>query len=137
MTSNDTFQCSVITPERTALQCEATFAAFPAHDGELGVLLNRAPIVCKLGIGTMRVDTSTEKHTLFIDGGFAQVVGNRLTILTGQALAPGTIDRATVEQAMIEARALKITDDSSYTARAKAVTRAQVQLQLTKARARP
>jgi len=136
MTSSKTFRCSIITPERTALECDATFVAFPAHDGEMGILLNRAPIVCKLGIGALRVDAADRKHTLFVDGGFAQVVGNRLAILTEQAMAPEKIDRAKADQAMIEARAMKITDDASCTARSNAVKRAQVQLKLTRSQAR-
>ena len=147
MTTIDTFQCSVITPERKVLECDATFVAFPAHDGEMGVLNRRAPIVCKLGIGVLRVETpdqsrpdvrrdegATEivKHMLFVDGGFAHVVENRLTILTQQAREADEIEAAAGEKALIEARAMKITDDASFTARADAIQRAQIQLKLVK-----
>lgn len=143
MTTLDTFQCSVITPERKVLECDANFVAFPAHDGEMGVLNRRAPIVCKLGIGVLRVETpdqsrdregATEmvKHVLFVDGGFAQVVDNRLTILTQQARKADDLEAAAAGQALIEARAMKITDDASFTARTDAIQRAQIQLKLAK-----
>lgn len=136
------FQCTVITPERNVLECDATFAAFPAHDGEMGILPRRAPLVCKLGIGVLRVEAADPshdrpeaaggRHVLFIDGGFAQVVHNRLTILTEQAREPKGIDAAAAEKALVGARAMKITDDASYTARDKAIQRAKVQLSLAR-----
>ena len=130
MAKIDMFQCSVITPERKALECDATFVAFPAHDGEMGVLTHRVPLVCKLGIGALRIETAEEKHVMFIDGGFAQVVDNRLTLLTEQARKPEDLDAAAAVEALVEARAMKITDETSFTARDKAVRRAQVQLKL-------
>ena len=125
------------------LECDATFVAFPAHDGEMGMLTGRAPLVCKLGIGTLRIEGSDADrdgeasagagtHTLFVDGGFAQVFENRLTLLTEQARKPQDLDTGALEQALIEARAMKITDETSFTARDKATKRAQVQLKLVK-----
>lgn len=132
MAKTATFECHVITPERSALACEATFVAFPAHDGEMGVLTNRSPLVCKMGIGPLRVESAEGTHLFFVDGGFAQVLENRLTILTRQAKKPDEIDRPAVEQAMVEARAMKITDEASHTARTRALKSAQVQFKLTK-----
>ena len=80
--SSKTFLCSVVTPERAVLECEATFVAMPAHDGEIGILHNRAPLLCRLGVGRLRVESTSEKHVLFVSGGFAEMVANRLTILT-------------------------------------------------------
>ena len=125
-----TFQFSVITPERKVLECEAQFVAFPAHDGEMGVLSRRAPLVCKLGIGTMRVESPDAKHVFFVDQGFAQVVDNQLTILTEQARKPDELDARVAQGALVEARAMKIDDETSYTARSNAVRRAEVQLKL-------
>lgn len=132
MAGINTFHCSVVTPERLVLDCDATFAAFPAHDGEIGILVNRAPLVCKLGIGTMRVESPGTKCALFIDGGFAQVVENKLTILTEQAKLAENIDRAAAESALLEAGALRITDEASYAARDRALRRAHAQLKLAK-----
>ena len=67
------------------MDCEASFVVFPAHDGEMGILKGRAPLVCKLGIGALRVEASDGEKTLYVDGGFAQMLGNDLTILTAAA----------------------------------------------------
>jgi F-type H+-transporting ATPase subunit epsilon len=76
----------VITPERRVLQVVADSVVLPAHDGELGVLNMRAPLMCELGIGQMRYRAGGQTERMFIDGGFAQVFHNRVTVLTNRAL---------------------------------------------------
>ncbi len=125
-----TFHCTVITPERKVLECEAKFAAFPAHDGEMGVLPRRAPLVCKLGIGLLRVESLDQTHVLLVDEGFAQVVGNRLTILTERAKRAGEVELRAAEAAAAQARSLRITDEATLTARSKALQRAKTLLKL-------
>jgi len=134
MAKSTSFHCSVITPERAVLECDATFVAFPAHDGEMGVLRHRAPLVCRMGIGPLRIETTGEKHLLFVDGGFAQVVDDRLTILTEQAKRAQEIDDAAASRAMVEARSIRITDDVSFQKRSRGIRRAQVQLRLAKSK---
>ncbi len=130
MTTSDTFQCCIITPERKVLECDARFVAFTAHDGEMGVLRSRAPLICKLGIGPLRIETPEDNHVFFIDEGFVEVRDNHLTLLTERASRASELDSATAEAALIEAHKSEITDDASWTARSKAIQRAQVQIKL-------
>ena len=130
MAKTDRFHLSVITPERSVLDCEAIFVAFPAHDGEVGIMYDRAPLVCKLGIGPLRVDATSGKHLLYVDGGFAQMVDNKLTLLTERAKKVEEIDPKAAEKDLAEARASKITDQAGFEARQKAIRRAKVQLKL-------
>jgi F-type H+-transporting ATPase subunit epsilon len=133
MAKTDTFRCSVITPERAVLECEARFVAFPAHDGEVGVLPNRAALVYKMGIGALRVQTADTTHVLFVDGGFAQMLDNRLTILTEQARRPEELDAASTQRSLTDALAMGIPDDAAYFARSSAVERARVQRRMIEA----
>jgi F-type H+-transporting ATPase subunit epsilon len=130
MAKTPILHCSVVTPERAVLECEAGFVAFPAHDGEVGVLPGRAPLVCKMGIGALRVQTGDASHVFVVDGGFAQVLNNRLTILAEQCRSAEELDAARVEKALADALAMKIPDDAAYAARSKAVQRARVQRRL-------
>src|SRR5215212_9737314 len=130
MAKSDTFHLSVITPERAVLETEATFVAFPAHDGEVGVLKNRAPLLYRLGAGLLRAETPEGEHRLFIDGGFAQMVENRLTILAEQARRPEDIDRAAAERALAAARDLPAGTDAENAARERAEARARAQIRL-------
>jgi F-type H+-transporting ATPase subunit epsilon len=130
MARTDTFHCSVITPERAVLETEATFVAFPAHDGEVGILAHRAPLLYKMGIGELRVESSEGSRRLFVDGGFAQMVDNRLTILTEQARAVEDIDREAVRRSLAEAQSMPMVTDAEFAARQRAVQRAETQLRL-------
>ncbi len=132
MAKSTTFQCSVITPERAVLECETTSVVFPAHDGELGVLVNRSALLCRLGIGAMRIQQGSSTQTLFVDGGFAQVIDNRLTILTEQSKKPEEIDVQAAQQTLVEARAMDMVDDNAFTARQRAVESAKVQIHLAR-----
>ncbi len=112
------------------LECEARFVAFPAHDGEVGVLPNRAPLVCKMGIGALRVQASGTTHVLFVDGGFAQMLNNRLTVLTEQARRVEELDAASTQRLLTDALAMGIPNDAAYAVRTNAMERARVQRRL-------
>jgi F-type H+-transporting ATPase subunit epsilon len=126
----NTFHCSVITPERAVLETEATFVAFPAHDGEVGILKDRAPLLYKMGIGELRVESPEGNHVLFVAGGFAQMVENRLSLLTEQAKRIDEIDPTAVDRALAAARALPSVSETEFAARQKAVQSADVQRRL-------
>lgn len=77
---------SVITPEAQVLDTNARQVIIPAHDGLIGVLHNRAPLLCELGRGTLRIDdTDGTQRTVEIEGGFAQVLNNDVIVLTEKA----------------------------------------------------
>jgi F-type H+-transporting ATPase subunit epsilon len=76
----------VITPERQVLEKAVDAVVIPMHDGELGVLRDRAALMCELGIGQLRYTDRDETRRMFIDGGFAQVIDNRVTVLTSRAV---------------------------------------------------
>ena len=82
MVADKTFTCTVLTPERKVLETAATFAAIPAYDGEVGILHDRAPLLCRLGVGILRLDTPAGAQRIFVDAGFAEMLDNRLTVLT-------------------------------------------------------
>ena len=125
-----TFHCSVITPERAVLETEATFVAFPAHDGEVGILRNRAPLLYKMGAGELRVESPQGNHVLFVAGGFAQMVENRLTLLTEQAKRLEEIDPAAAQRALAEARAMPAVGETAHANRERAIRSAQAQLHI-------
>ncbi len=94
---SESFQCQVITPDAAVLDVAAQFAAFTAHDGEIGILHNRAPLLCKLGIGHCRIECQDRTYQFFIDGGLAQMLENHLTILTERAISADAINIQAVQ----------------------------------------
>ena len=124
------FHLSIITPERAVLEADASFVAFPAWDGEVGILHGRAPLLYKLGIGRLRAETPEGEQVFYVDGGFAQMVDDRLTILTQQAKRRDEIDRAAAERALAAARDTPAPNEEAVEARQKAIERARAQLRI-------
>jgi len=125
------FQLAVVTPEASVLETEATFVALPAHDGEIGVLRDRAPLLIKLDVGLLRAETADGSTRLYVDGGFAEMIDNRLTVLTEDAKNPAELDRDEARQSLADAQGMTAQDDQAFAAREKALRRARVQLRLT------
>ena len=128
-----TFTCTVITPEATVLDSPATFAVVPAYDGEIGVLVNRAPMLCRLAAGVMRIETPEGDQRLFVDAGFAQVLDNKLTVLTDQAIDPHDIDVDAVRAELEEARNRSATKPEDRDIRQADIDRASAKLKAASA----
>ncbi len=85
-------RCVVVTPERTEIDREAESISLPMFDGELGVLKGRAPLIGRLGFGTLRLQTAAGPERYYVDGGFAQVEGDVVNVLTARAIAVDLLD---------------------------------------------
>ena len=75
-------QCVVVTPERAVLDEPADMVILPMIDGELGVQPGRAALVGRLGKGELRLKRGAETRRWQLEGGFAQVRGDVVTVLT-------------------------------------------------------
>lgn len=130
MAKSDTFHCSVVTPEGAVLDSVASFVALPVFDGELGVLAHRAPLLAQLGAGKLRVEGHDGKREFFVAGGFVQMVGDRLTVLTPECRALAEIHRAAAERDLQSALALPGRSVAARTVRERSITRARAQLRV-------
>ncbi len=83
--SDRTFAISVVSPEKALFEGVASFVVVPAHDGELGILPDHAPLMALLGTGTLRVVTPQGTRRFNVSGGFVQVVDNRVSVLSEEA----------------------------------------------------
>lgn len=104
-TVGKSLKCVVVTPERAVLDEESDFIALPMFDGELGVLPGRSPLIGRLGIGELRTRRGSVTHRFLIDGGFAQVRANIVTVLTSKAQKAEDIDTAAAERVLSESAA--------------------------------
>ncbi len=120
------FQATIVTPEEQTFDQTVTQAILPAHDGEIGILTGRAPLLVQLGQGALRLDlTGGQRQVFYVEGGVAQMKDNRLTILTSQAIRPETISREAAQAELAEATARRITDDKSFEDRQRHIARAR------------
>jgi F-type H+-transporting ATPase subunit epsilon len=98
MDDGKVFHTAVITPEGVLTEVDVDAVKFPAHDGLMGVLTHRAPILTKLGTGTLTLESGAGDVRYFISGGYAQMKNNVLTILPNEALAVAAITPALLEK---------------------------------------
>ena len=125
------FQCTIVTPEQQALEATVEQAIVPAHDGLVGILTDRAPLLVKLGVGPLRVDLPGGQQRFFlVDGGVAQMKDNNLTVLTTLATPASEIKAETAKAEYAEAEARKVTDPKSLAARRRQMDRARAAQEL-------
>lgn len=94
------FTFELVTPEKLLLSLPVTMVTVPGGEGDFGVLANHAPMITtvKAGVITVYADndnTVTEK--IFVAGGFAEVNGERCTVLAEEAIQVTDLDKASLE----------------------------------------
>ena len=77
---------SVISPEASMYEGDASSVVVPAYDGEVGILTGHAPMMTLLGKGELRIDGGAGKK-FEIEGGFLQVLGNHVRVVTERGTA--------------------------------------------------
>ena len=120
-------RCVVVTPERALVDEPADFVALPLYDGEIGIMLNRAPLVGRLGFGELRIRKGDITKKFYVDGGFVQVRKNVVTVLTSKALRSEEITEAAATKAQEKIEEAKTPED-----RIKAQDRARVLQRLSR-----
>ena len=125
------FQCTVVTPEQQAFDSSITQAIVPAHDGLIGILTDRAPLLVRLGTGPLRLDLAGGRSQYyFVDGGVAQMKDNKLTVLTNEATPADEIDAEAARAEYADAVARRITDPHSFEDRQRQMARARAKQEL-------
>ena len=124
-------QLVIVTPERTVFDEPASALRFPLFDGQIGILPGRAPLVGRLGYGELKATTASgNEKSFFIDGGFVQVKGAVVSILTARAIPADEVKRSDAEEALKKASALPGTTDLQATTKAREIERARRLLSL-------
>lgn len=117
----DTFHCSIVTPTGPLFDGDATYASFPAWDGQYGMMVGKSPLLTRLGTGSLRIDLPEGGTRWFlIDSGFAQADLDQLVLLTDSALAAEDVsfEQAEAELADVAGRVSKAGEDQDQVRRA-------------------
>jgi F-type H+-transporting ATPase subunit epsilon len=125
-------QCVVVTPEKTLLDETVDFVALPLYDGELGVLPGRSPLIGRLGYGELRTKSDNTVDRYYVDGGFAQIRDNVVTVLTNRALPADAIDPAAAARELEQAQAKRALTDQEYAEKSKALARDRAMLRVSR-----
>jgi F-type H+-transporting ATPase subunit epsilon len=83
----------VVTPEKIVVSEEAQIVASPGSLGEFGVLVGHTPFLTTLKTGMIRyTDVSGKEHYVFVSGGFAEALPDKVTVLAESAERRAEID---------------------------------------------
>jgi F-type H+-transporting ATPase subunit epsilon len=103
----------LVTPERVLFDQTATAVELPSKSGCMEVLYGHAPLLAELGAGEVRMHlgaglefTSPETERYNVNWGFAEVLGDRVTILASDAMKPEEIDVPRAERQLDEGNEL-------------------------------
>lgn len=81
-----------VTPERVLAHENVDEVGLPGEDGDFGVLPGHAPLLAALRTGELWYRKGNEQVFAFVDGGFAEVVADRVSILAQVAETADSID---------------------------------------------
>ena len=126
----DRLKCVVVTPERTLFDSVVDFVALPLYDGELGVLPGRTPLIGRLGYGELRTRDGSTTRRYFVDGGFAQIRDDVVTVLTNRAIPAGDVDTSAAAKELEQAQARRASTEYDQAEKTKAIARARAQLRV-------
>jgi len=89
----------VITPERKVYEDDVDMVVAPATEGYVGILPHHVPLFTTLGPGEFKVKKGGVEEILAVFGGFMDVRGDRVVVLTDAAEPAEEIDASRAQQA--------------------------------------
>ena len=94
----------VVTPEGKTFDSDVEQVVMPGVEGQLGILPGHVPLLTAIQPGEVDLKAGSRGDELAVGGSFAEVTGDRVTILTDMAVKPEDIDEHAVEKALQSAQ---------------------------------
>ena len=95
--------CRVIEPERVLYEGEADLVVARIADGDIGVMVDHAPVVSMVEIGAVRITHDDQRYVFATSDGFFKVSENLVQILVEEAAPPDEIDVSEAESRVEQA----------------------------------
>lgn len=102
--ADNTFKVSIITPERSFYEGEATMVEFNTVEGEIGVLPKHIPLTTVIAPGICTITEVEGQKKAAIHAGLAEVLPDKVTLLAEIAEWPEEIDVERAKSAEDRAR---------------------------------
>jgi F-type H+-transporting ATPase subunit epsilon len=101
---SDSLRLEVVTPSRRVLESRASEVRIPGALGELGVLPGHTPLLTSLGTGEVTWFDGETTGRLVVQGGFAEVQPDAVTVLAAIAETIDEIDLEAARKALADAQ---------------------------------
>lgn len=95
---------ALVSPERELFHGDVDQVVVPGVEGEFGVLADHAPVMSVIKPGALRILNDGAERRVFVNGGFADVTPEGLTVLAEEAMDLAEIDAAKIEQNLKDAQ---------------------------------
>ncbi len=93
----------VVTPEKKVVDAEAESVELPGELGYLGILPGHTPLITLLKTGVLSYRDGGGTEAFALSSGFAEVAGDRVSVLADLAEGRGQIDTAKAEEDRLQA----------------------------------
>jgi F-type H+-transporting ATPase subunit epsilon len=90
----------IVTPEARVYSDTIDTVVIPTTSGEIGILPGHIPLLTQVAAGALRVTKGTVTTLLAVSGGFAQIAGDKVSVLAQSAIEAEKIDEQAAENAM-------------------------------------
>ena len=97
--ADNIFKVEIITPDRIFYTGESDFIEFTTQSGEVGVYKNHIPMTTVLAPGIVTIHLGEEEKIAAVHAGFAEILGDKITLLAETAEWPDEIDVKRAEAA--------------------------------------
>jgi F-type H+-transporting ATPase subunit epsilon len=98
-------QFELVSPERLLVSRAVEMVVVPGTEGDMGVLPDHAPLIATIRPGVIVVfENGQVTERIFVGGGFAEITGERCTVLAEVAAPIADLDRTRIEAALKDAR---------------------------------
>lgn len=126
----DKLSFALVSPERELFNGDVDQVVVPGSEGEFGVLPNHAPVMSVIKPGALKVLNDGAERRIFVNGGFADVTPEGLTVLAEEAIDLEDISAEKIEQDLKAAN--EDLRDASSDAKRDAAQRAVARLEAIK-----
>lgn len=92
-------QLEIVTPEEKVYSETVDSVVLPTTSGEVGILPGHIPLITEILPGELAVSKDGEIDLLAVDNGFAEVMGDTVSVLTEAAVDIEDIDLSSAEEA--------------------------------------
>ena len=135
----ENIRLEIVTPQKSVVSEDAQIVVAPGTLGEFGVLVGHTPFLSTLKLGTLRyTDAKGNERYVFISGGFAEALPDKVTILAESAERRRDINieraQSALQRAQKRLEELKSKDDIDFTRARIALERALHRVKLAGAR---
>lgn len=101
---SDKLNFALVSPERELFQGAVDHVVVPGSEGEFGVSPHHAPVMSVVRPGALRVFNDGAERRIFVNGGFADVTPEGLTVLAEDAVDLSDVDNAKLDQQIKDAQ---------------------------------